>query len=77
MKCAVVGCPEEATVGAGSLALCDKHWRKAVEDITGNPYPVELYGIVADKRIGAQGQREDKRCATTKFTYQDIQSQQL
>lgn len=34
MKCCVIGCHEEATVGMGTLALCDEHWKKAVEKIT-------------------------------------------
>jgi len=34
MKCCVIGCHEEATVGMGTMALCDEHWKKAVKEIT-------------------------------------------
>ena len=33
MECCVIGCSKEATVGMGSLALCDEHWEKAWRSI--------------------------------------------
>jgi len=35
MECCVIGCKKEATVGMGSLALCDEHWEKAWKEIVG------------------------------------------
>ena len=34
MECCVIGCKKEATVGMGSLYLCDEHWEKAWKKIT-------------------------------------------